>query len=140
MNDNIYKSNKNNDTICPVAWGQNHGVASGLMERGKGSGIYSVVCCGQVAQYSTAVPDESGNLLSIYCLKMCTCQFVRFENTPAIFSPCSPLIYFLSTTLLVGMQLCLFQSTIIMPCNNSGYMDPKRTVGWAIIDFDWSNT
>merc|ERR1719331_1751610 len=31
------------------------------------------------------------------------------------------------------------QSTIIMPCNNSGYMDPKRTVGWAIIDFDWSN-
>ena len=31
------------------------------------------------------------------------------------------------------------QSTIIMPCNNSGYMDPKRTVGWSIIDFDWSN-
>ena len=30
-------------------------------------------------------------------------------------------------------------STIIMPCNNSGYMDPQRTVGWAIIDFDWSN-
>lgn len=31
------------------------------------------------------------------------------------------------------------QSTIIMPCNNSGYMDPQRTVGWSIIDFDWSN-
>jgi hypothetical protein len=31
------------------------------------------------------------------------------------------------------------QSTIVMPCNNSGYMDPERTVGWAIIDFDWSN-
>ena len=31
------------------------------------------------------------------------------------------------------------QSTIIMPCNNSGYMDPERTVGWSIIDFDWSN-
>ena len=31
------------------------------------------------------------------------------------------------------------QSTIIMPCNNSGYMDPKRTIGWSIIDFDWSN-
>ncbi len=31
------------------------------------------------------------------------------------------------------------QSTIIMPCNNSGYMDPKRTVGWSVIDFDWSN-
>ena len=28
------------------------------------------------------------------------------------------------------------QSTIIMPCNNSGYMDPERTVGWSIIDFD----
>ena len=27
------------------------------------------------------------------------------------------------------------QSTIIMPCNNSGYMDPERTVGWSIIDF-----
>ena len=31
------------------------------------------------------------------------------------------------------------QSTIIMPCNNSGYTDPKSTVGWAIVDFDWSN-
>jgi hypothetical protein len=30
-------------------------------------------------------------------------------------------------------------STIIMPCNNSGYTDPKSTVGWAIVDFDWSN-
>ena len=35
-------------------------------------------------------------------------------------------------------DVCL-QSTIIMPCNNSGYTDPKTTVGWAIIDFDWSN-
>lgn len=26
------------------------------------------------------------------------------------------------------------QSTIVMPCNNSGYMDPQRTVGWSIID------
>jgi hypothetical protein len=33
----------------------------------------------------------------------------------------------------------LNESTIIMPCNNSGYTDPKRTVGWSIIDFDWSN-
>ena len=31
------------------------------------------------------------------------------------------------------------QSTIIMPCNNSGYMDPARTAAWSIIDFDWSN-
>jgi len=26
-----------------------------------------------------------------------------------------------------------------MPCNFSGYTDPKRTTGWALIDFDWSN-
>lgn len=26
-----------------------------------------------------------------------------------------------------------------MPCNNSGFTDPKTTVGWSIIDFDWSN-
>eukprot|EP00912_Choanoflagellata_sp_UC4_P000772 UC4_evm2s485 len=31
------------------------------------------------------------------------------------------------------------RSTIIMPCNNSGYMDPERTKAWSIIDFDWSN-
>lgn len=31
------------------------------------------------------------------------------------------------------------QSTIIMPCNNSGFTDPTSTVGWAVIDFDWSN-
>lgn len=31
------------------------------------------------------------------------------------------------------------KSTIIMPCNNSGFTDPKSTVGWSIIDFDWSN-
>jgi hypothetical protein len=30
-------------------------------------------------------------------------------------------------------------STIIMPCNYSGFTDPKTTIGWAIIDFDWSN-
>ena len=22
---------------------------------------------------------------------------------------------------------------------HTGYMDPKRTIGWSIIDFDWSN-
>lgn len=33
----------------------------------------------------------------------------------------------------------LNQSTIIMPCNNSGFTDPKSTIGWSIIDFDWSN-
>lgn len=31
------------------------------------------------------------------------------------------------------------QSTIIMPCNESGFTDPATTVGWAVIDFDWSN-
>lgn len=30
-------------------------------------------------------------------------------------------------------------STIIMPCNNSGFTDPASTVGWSVIDFDWSN-
>jgi hypothetical protein len=26
-------------------------------------------------------------------------------------------------------------STIIMPCNNTGYTDPATTKGWGIIDF-----
>eukprot|EP00658_Telonema_sp_P-2_P085890 TRINITY_DN9895_c0_g1_i5.p1 TRINITY_DN9895_c0_g1~~TRINITY_DN9895_c0_g1_i5.p1 ORF type:complete len:460 (-),score=90.67 TRINITY_DN9895_c0_g1_i5:266-1645(-) len=30
-------------------------------------------------------------------------------------------------------------STIIMPCNNTGYTDPSSTLGWGIVDFDWSN-
>ena len=30
-------------------------------------------------------------------------------------------------------------STIIMPCNNSGYTDPSTTLGWGVVDFDWSN-
>jgi len=32
------------------------------------------------------------------------------------------------------------QSTIIMPCNKSGFTDPASTLGWGIIDFDWSNS
>ena len=31
------------------------------------------------------------------------------------------------------------RSTIIMPCNESGFTDPLSTRGWAIVDFDWSN-
>jgi hypothetical protein len=31
------------------------------------------------------------------------------------------------------------QSTIIMPCNNTGFTDPSTTLGWGIVDFDWSN-
>ena len=31
------------------------------------------------------------------------------------------------------------KSTIIMPCNESGLTDPQSTVGWGIVDFDWSN-
>ena len=31
------------------------------------------------------------------------------------------------------------KSTIIMPCNNTGYTDPSTTLGWGIVDFDWSN-
>lgn len=28
-------------------------------------------------------------------------------------------------------------STIIMPCNASGFTDPASTAGWGIVDFDW---
>lgn len=31
-------------------------------------------------------------------------------------------------------------STIVMPCNNSGFTDPSRTAGFGIVDFDWSNS
>ena len=31
-------------------------------------------------------------------------------------------------------------STIIMPCNNTGFTDPASTAGWGIVDFDWSNS
>eukprot|EP00039_Didymoeca_costata_P021308 m.344156 g.344156 ORF g.344156 m.344156 type:complete len:509 (-) comp23899_c0_seq1:13-1539(-) len=30
-------------------------------------------------------------------------------------------------------------STIIMPCNYTGYQAPSTTAGWGIVDFDWSN-
>lgn len=30
-------------------------------------------------------------------------------------------------------------STIIMPCNSSGFTDPASTKGWGVVDFDWSN-
>jgi len=30
-------------------------------------------------------------------------------------------------------------STIIMPCNMTGFTDPSTTTGWGYIDFDWSN-
>jgi len=30
-------------------------------------------------------------------------------------------------------------STIIMPCNYTGFTDPSTTKGWGVIDFDWSN-
>ena len=28
------------------------------------------------------------------------------------------------------------RSTIIMPCNKSGFTDPESTKGWGIVDFD----
>ena len=31
------------------------------------------------------------------------------------------------------------QSTLIMPCNNTGSTNPASTKGWAYVDFDWSN-
>ena len=30
-------------------------------------------------------------------------------------------------------------STIIMPCNNTGFTDPESTKGWGIVDFDWTH-
>ena len=30
----------------------------------------------------------------------------------------------------------LNESTIIMPCNYSGYTDPQSTAGWKYIDFE----
>jgi hypothetical protein len=27
-----------------------------------------------------------------------------------------------------------------MPCNNTGFTDPQTTLGWGIVDFDWSNS
>ena len=27
-----------------------------------------------------------------------------------------------------------------VPCNNTGFTDPKTTLGWGIVDFDWSNS
>ena len=29
-------------------------------------------------------------------------------------------------------------STIIMPCNNTGYTDPQSTKGWGIVDFEYA--
>jgi hypothetical protein len=31
-------------------------------------------------------------------------------------------------------------STIIQPCNDTGFLDPETTKGWGIVDFDWSNS
>jgi hypothetical protein len=31
------------------------------------------------------------------------------------------------------------QSTIIMPCNYSGWTDPRVFMNWGVVDFDWSN-
>ena len=30
-------------------------------------------------------------------------------------------------------------STIIMPCNYTGYMDAEFAAKWGLVDFDWSN-
>jgi len=30
-------------------------------------------------------------------------------------------------------------STIIMPCNSTGYTQAGTTLGWGTVDFDWSN-
>ena len=30
-------------------------------------------------------------------------------------------------------------STVFMPCNDSGFMDPSFSALWGLVDFDWSN-
>jgi len=31
------------------------------------------------------------------------------------------------------------RSTIIQPCNDTGFTSPSSTLGWSVVDFDWSN-
>lgn len=30
-------------------------------------------------------------------------------------------------------------STLFMPCNYSGFLDPSISAKWGVVDFDWSN-
>jgi len=43
--------------------------------------------------------------------------------------------FFFSSFLLFFLP----NSTLIMPCNNTGPTDPSTTLGWKYLDFDWSN-
>ena len=31
------------------------------------------------------------------------------------------------------------KSTMFMPCNDSGFLDPVISAKWGVVDFDWSN-
>lgn len=31
------------------------------------------------------------------------------------------------------------KSTIMMPCNDSGFLSPTISAQWGVVDFDWSN-
>jgi hypothetical protein len=30
-------------------------------------------------------------------------------------------------------------STLFMPCNYSGFLEPEISAKWGVVDFDWSN-
>jgi hypothetical protein len=38
-----------------------------------------------------------------------------------------------------GQTWQMNKSTIIMPCNTTGYTNPEYIKGWSTVDFDWSN-
>ena len=50
---------------------------------------------------------------------------------------CAPAVLAQRPTTPVTYQMN--RSTIIMPCNYSGFTDPQSTKGWGLVDFDWSN-
>jgi len=66
---------------------------------------------------------------------------------------CSTLSVCISSLSIIASQLrrrkCAYLGTFVMPltwdpvccrpCNNSGYTDPSTTLGWSVVDFDWSN-
>ena len=38
-----------------------------------------------------------------------------------------------------GQTWQMNKSTIIMPCNTTGFTNPQYIKGWSTVDFDWSN-
>eukprot|EP00927_Polykrikos_kofoidii_P062742 TRINITY_DN57545_c0_g1_i1.p1 TRINITY_DN57545_c0_g1~~TRINITY_DN57545_c0_g1_i1.p1 ORF type:complete len:469 (+),score=24.52 TRINITY_DN57545_c0_g1_i1:64-1470(+) len=66
----------------------------------------------------------------------------QFEKSNSLFSDCNNWPSVCPGTLPTKMKQTweMNMSTIIMPCNNTGFTDPATTRGWGIVDFDWSNS